>query len=263
MEARADARLSAARELAKWSLRKFSGKAAVRGGEALTRRIVSASARYGDDIVRVAVRKAGPQARQQLRATRLRKHAPRVRFVGKYGDEVRHCLPSGVLSDPLGDDAAAMLAKHKGIAEPLLEGFGNTATRALAKLSPRNGRRLAMLQTNLLRIHKAKRLVEIIGKYGDPAMDWVWKHKAPLAASAAMAAFLANPEPFLNGTRQLGETVSKSLVVPVTNTVIEGGAKIAESVVSGTVKPIVTERLGAAKGIPGGRFAAGVSQPSA
>ena len=84
-----------------------------------------------------------------------------------------------------------MLVKHKGIAS-LLKDSGTPATNT-HRVSPRTDAG-SRSQTNLLRIHKAKRLVEIIGKYGRPRWDWVWKHKAPLAAWAAMTAFLANPD---------------------------------------------------------------------
>jgi hypothetical protein len=58
-------------------------------------------------------------------------------------------------------------------------------------------------------------------------MDFVWRNKLTLAGGTALAAFVANPEPFLDGTRQLVE-----------NTV--------ESVASNVGKPIA-EQLGDAK----------------
>ena len=106
-----------------------------------------------------------------------------------------------------------------------------------------------MLNTTLLRAKKAHDLLEVIGKYGEPAMDWIWNHKGTLAGAAAMAAFLAHPEPYLDGTRKLTESVAREVVVPVTSKVIDGGAKVAGSVVSATVEPIVSE---AARRIPWG-----------
>jgi hypothetical protein len=141
----------------------------------------------------------------------------------------------------LGDDAAEMLLKHKGVSVPLLETFGNSATRALRKITPQNGRRLAMIKEKLLAGHRAAKLLQIVEKHGDPAMEWIWKNKAPLAVSAAMAAFLANPEPFIDGTRQLADTVAKEVVTPVTSKVIDGGAGIARAVVAHVARPVATE----------------------
>jgi hypothetical protein len=185
--------------------------------------------------------------------------APRaLKLVSRYGDDA-----AGVLSKrslkllSLGDEAAEVLVKHKGISTPLLEAFGNSATRALGKLKPQSARRLAMLKDNLLRAKKAKDLLEIIGKYGDPAMDWVWRNKGTLAASAAMAAFVANPEPFLSGAKELSEAVGKEVVVPVTSAVINSTAKVADSVLVHAVKPAAAEFSRAAvRSIPWGSVAA-------
>jgi hypothetical protein len=252
-EVRAD-RMKWARELAESALGRLGRGVARGGGEALARRIATAAARHGDDLVRGAFHKVGPRALSVAddAGTAL---APRaLRLVSRHGDEAAAVLTRRSLKLlHLGDDAAEMLVKHKGISTTLLEAFGNSATRALGKLSPRAGRRLAMLKDNLLRVKRAKDLLEVIGKYGEPAMDWIWKNKGTLAATAAMATFLANPEPFINGTRKLTETVAKEVVVPVTSKVIEGGTKVADSVVGATVKPIVTEvSREAARQIPWG-----------
>ena len=105
-------------------MRKFTGKATQEGAEALTRRIATVAARHGDDLVTAAVRKTGPRALDL--ADDAAEQAPRVlHFIGKYGDE-----GAGMLSRrsmkllSLGDDAAAALVRHKGVAEPLLETYG-------------------------------------------------------------------------------------------------------------------------------------------
>jgi hypothetical protein len=244
--ARAD-RMKLARELAEAALGRLGRGAAREGGEALAKRLASAAARHGDNLVMGAFRKVGPRA--LALADDAGKHAPAaMRLLVRHGDEAAGVLTKrSIRLLSLGDDAAEMLVKHKGISTPLLETFGNSATRALVKINPRNGRRLAMLKDNLLRLKKAKQLMEVIEKYGDPAMDWIWKNKGALAASTAMAAFLANPQPFLDGTKQLAETVAEKAVAPVANSLITGGVKIVDTVARSAVEPVARE---AARALP-------------
>ena len=73
--------------------------------------------------------------------------AARMRLIAKHGDEAAAVLTKRSMKLlALGDDAAEMLIKHKGVSTPLLEVFGNSATKALTKINPQNGRRLAMLK---------------------------------------------------------------------------------------------------------------------
>ena len=75
-----------------------------------------------------------------------------------------------------------------------------------------------------------KRVMEVVGKYGDKAATYIWQNiRDTLAVSATLAAFLANPEPFINGTKQLDETVAKDVVTPVPRQSSAGGAKVADS----------------------------------
>ena len=42
-----------------------------------------------------------------------------------------------------------------------------------------------------------------MGRYGDRAMDFVWRHKGTLAVGTVLASFLTDPAPFLDGSRDL------------------------------------------------------------
>lgn len=55
----------------------------------------------------------------------------------------------------------------------------------------------------------------MIGKYGDKAMEFVWKNKGALAVGAALAAFLNDPEPFIEGTKELASVVTTNAIAPV------------------------------------------------
>ena len=104
-----------------------------------------------------------------------------------------------------GDDAAEAMLKHKGIAAPLIERYRAPAATMLRNLDPRNGRRLSMLMDEgfLTRTGKADELLAVCGQYGDRAADFIWRNKGALLVGTALAAFLQDPDPFLDGTRDL------------------------------------------------------------
>jgi hypothetical protein len=59
-------------------------------------------------------------------------------------------------------------------------------------------------------------LLEVVAKHGDTAVNFLWQNKATLAGGAALAAFLHDPEPFLNGTRDIANVLGENVVKPVT-----------------------------------------------
>jgi hypothetical protein len=115
-----------------------------------------------------------------------------------------------------GDEAANVLVRHPGVAEPLVERGGLQAVKALGAVDPRSGRRLAMLlDGELANAGRHPELLGVVAKHGDPAVNFLWQHKEALAGGAALVAFLANPEPFLNGTRDIAAIAGDSVVKPV------------------------------------------------
>src|SRR6185437_3010947 len=78
------------------------------------------------------------------------------------------------------------------------------------------GRRLAMMAGDeLTAIGRTPELLAVIARHGDTAMDFIWRNKGVLAGSAALAAFLSNPEPFLSGAADLTHVISQDVVQPV------------------------------------------------
>lgn len=75
-------------------------------------------------------------------------------------------------------------------------------------------------------------LLGVIARHGDPAMEFIWKHKATLAGGAALTAFLTNPEPFINGTARLGETAAEHIIQPVVQDVAKPAVQGAVNTVS-------------------------------
>jgi hypothetical protein len=134
-----------------------------------------------------------------------------------------------------GDEAAAVLVKTKGIAEPVVEEFGTPAVRAFQSLgTPQNARRLAMMAAEggeLARIGRTPELLGVLEKYGDPAMEFVWRHKGALATTAALAAFLADPQAFITGAKDIADIFATNAVRPIAEVpsiaAKEGAAEVA------------------------------------
>jgi hypothetical protein len=82
----------------------------------------------------------------------------------------------------------------------------------------------------LAKMGREVEVLEVIGKYGDRAADFIWRHKGALAVGATLTAFLANPEPFLDGTQVLVGTVAENVVRPIA----EVPGKVATEVAKGT-----------------------------
>jgi hypothetical protein len=101
----------------------------------------------------------------------------------------------------------------------------------MAVIGPRNARRLAMLVEDgtLRRMGRVEEVLGVVERYGDRALDFVWRHKGALTVGTLLAAFLRDPASFLGGTREsavpAGEAVGTSL----------GGA--VERGVEGLVRP--------------------------
>jgi hypothetical protein len=116
-----------------------------------------------------------------------------------------------------GDDAAEILIKHKGLAEPVLEKLGAPAVNALAAIGPRGGRRLAMMAEGgeLAALGRTPELMQVITRHGDAAMDFIWRNKGALAVGTSLTAFLAKPDSFINGTNQLASTIGDAAVKPL------------------------------------------------
>jgi hypothetical protein len=214
----AQGKAALAREMAEYVMKKFGKEVADESVETLTRKIQTVILKYGDDGV-AAVKKIGP------RSFRLIEEAGEnglksVKLMAKYGDEAIWVVGKKnrlAIFVKYGDNAADAMIKHGEIAEPLIGKFGDSAALALKKVSPQNARRISMLEDagELAAIGRTPELLRVVGKYGDKAMDFIWKNKGALTVAAALTAFLANPEPFINGSLNLAKVVSDSVVEPI------------------------------------------------
>jgi hypothetical protein len=215
----ADAKTQAAREVVEYVLQRFGRQAVREGTEVLAQRIEMAAARHGGDVLE-AVRKVGPRALPLLEEAGVhsRQAAAVLARHGEQGASWIVARPTAMsLVARHGEGAAAVLVKHAGVAEPVVEKFGARAVRALEATGGQGGRRLAMMTADgeLTRIGRSEELLEVVAKYGDRAMNFVWDHKGALAVTATLTAFLANPEPFLDGVEKITDTVAQNAVRPL------------------------------------------------
>jgi len=215
--AQAQVKARAAREAAELLFERFGAKVG-RSVPELAARIEGLAARYGDEAI-VAMRKGGPSAFGLVEAAGA-DGARAVRVLAVHGEQGA----SRVLSRPTamkqflqhGDEAANVLVRHPGVAEPLLEKGGSQAVKALGSIDPRNGRRLAMLMDGeMANAGRHPELLGVVAKHGDGAVNFLWQNKGTLAGGAALTAFLVDPEPFLNGTRDIASVAGETVVKPV------------------------------------------------
>ena len=221
----ADVRSKVARESAEYIMRKFSKEVGKETVETLTEKLASISARHGEEAL-MALRKVGPRGLQIM--TDAGEHAADVvKLMAKFGDEAAWVLsrPQGMAYVlKYGDEGVQTLIKHREIAEPIIERFGESAVHALDSLSPQNGRRLAMLveEGTITQGSRVAEVLQVVAQGGDKAMGFIWKNKGALTVTAALTAFLTRPEPFIDGTKNLAEVVSR----PATEAAKEVGGEI-------------------------------------
>ena len=213
--ANAQLKAKAAREAAEALIERFGSRAG-RSVPVLTGRIEGLVAKHGDEAL-LAVKKGGPSACGLIDAAGP-DGAKAVRVLVAHGEQGA----SRVLSRPAamkqylqhGDQAASVLVRHPGVAEPLIERGRAQAVRALGAVTPQNGRRLAMLmEGELSQAARHPELLGVVAKHGDGEVEYLFRNKAVLAGGAALTAFLAEPEAFLDGT--LTEFAGEAVVKPV------------------------------------------------
>jgi len=217
----------AVRETAEWIMKKFGKGAAGKTVDEIAEATAKAVARHGDDALPL-LRAAGHAGFRAL--DDAAEKAPQViRLFARKGDEA-----VWLISEPKklalflkhGDEAADALLKHGGLADDLIARYGDDAVGALTKLSRPTAQRMSMAAREGLfdATPRSGELLPIIRRYGDEAMDFIWKHKRVLATSAGLYAFLSDPQAFLSGVKTL---VVDPLISPIaqgTNwTLIFGG----------------------------------------
>jgi hypothetical protein len=149
-----------------------------------------------------------------------------VKAIRNYGDDAIRVAqtPAGRAVLREGKDAAIKaVARHGDAAIPLIQKYGDDCARALAELSPANGRRLIQLvDEGILPTGHIQQLMPVMSR-GDAAMDFIWRHRKVLVPGTVLAAFVLDPEPYIVGLKDLadiliakpmekmGDTIAKSV----------------------------------------------------
>jgi hypothetical protein len=120
-----------------------------------------------------------------------------------------------------GDDAADALLKYRGIADDLIERFGSKALTPMLKLKKESVQLMGMAAKEGVfdKTARNQELFVVIEKFGDKAMEFIWKHKGALLVATGLAAFLDNPEPFIQGTKDLAVATLSPLTTGIAQNV--------------------------------------------
>ncbi|MGL4593738.1 MAG: hypothetical protein ACRCUY_03300 [Thermoguttaceae bacterium] len=199
-------------------MKQFGKEAAKEGAEVLTKKATTLAAKHGDDGIK-AFQKCGPMVFRYVEEAGANGEIV-VKLLAKRGDDAVWVVQKNnrvAIFAKYGDDAAEAMIKHKEIVEQVIESLGKPAATALSKVSSQNARRLAMMvgDGELAKIGRSDELLGVVGKYGDSAMSFIWNNKGALATATVLAAFLATPEPFINGGKDLASVLAEKVAEPI------------------------------------------------
>jgi hypothetical protein len=191
------AQSAAARRVAREVVESF-GREAVEAAEPRVARLVEA---YGEEAVRV-LRKVGPSGVGAME----RFGAPSLRILARWGDDgVRLLAVEGesavAAMARYGEEAVELMIRHPGVGRDLLAQFGSQILRR--PLSTDSMVALNRLAEPIRASGRSAEILAVVEKFGDRACDFLWRNKGTIFLTAVLAAFLHNPEPYLDGVKQL------------------------------------------------------------
>jgi hypothetical protein len=202
---------AAARDTAEFIIKKFGAGAAGATVDEVSAATAKVIARHGDAVVPF-LRSSGHAGLKALEAAG--DNAPAVlKLYARRGDEALW-----VISDPKrlaiylkhGDSAADALLKHPGLSDNLIQRFGDNAVTALNGISKQSAQRLGIAADEglLSATSRSTELLPVIRQYGDQAMEFIWKHKGALTVAAVLGSFLADPQVYISGAKDLLNPIS-------------------------------------------------------
>ena len=182
-EAQSAAAKRAAKEVVEFIRSRFARELAEEGAERVEGRVARAIERWGDDAAS-AVRRVGPK----VALGSVERHgAPAARILARWGDDGARLMSTE------GDEAVRVLASlgDEGV-ELMIRRHGTRVAAHLPDLAPQ-----------IAASGRARDVMGVLERYGDRASAFIWRNKGTIFAGAVLAAFLANPEPYLDGTAKL------------------------------------------------------------
>ena len=189
--------------------------------------LVRYSLKYGDEAIPF-IRRTGHVGVEALEYAG--DDAPKLlKFFAKNADEavwIASREKSLIIFLKYGEVAGKAMYKHPGIGEKMIAKYSDNAAGALTKVSRRNAQRMGMLESEGIfsATPKSGKLLGVINKYGDPAANFIWKHKGVLMGGALLVAFIHDPKPYIDGAKDL---VGDAVVKPTMENI---GKPIAKSV---------------------------------
>lgn len=219
-----------AREIAEAIAEQAGRKGSRRFIDRTTRELTELSARYGDDAL-VAVDRHGVAALRVLKNAGDDAGAFLPRAINRYGTDAVRLAETTAGRQILREGnelAIRAVARHSDAVIPVIRETGDVGARALNNVNAANGRRLAQMHRDrTFNAQDFEGLLEVIGRYGDSACDWIWRNKKALLLVGGAAAFVSNPKPYIDGTADLAKDVAGQVV----------------SGVLGVVKDIIVEKV--------------------
>jgi hypothetical protein len=188
---------AAARRVAREVAETF-GREAVEAAEPRVLRLIET---YGDEAAAV-LRKVGQPGVQAIE----RFGAPGLKILSRWGDDGMRLLVmegDAVLAAAAryGDDAVELMIRHPGVGRDLLAQFGAQAART--RLTTESAVTLARLADPIKRSGRSAEILALIEKSGDRVCDFLWRNKGIIFGAAILASFLHDPQPYLDGVKQL------------------------------------------------------------
>src|SRR5262245_23326556 len=191
------AQSAAARRAAREVVEAF-GREAVEAAEPRVLRLIEA---HGEDVATV-LRKVGPPGVQAME----RFGAPGLKILSRWGDDGLRLLAvegeSAVAAlARYGDNAVDLMVRHPGVGRDLLSRFGEHALRS--RLTTESVVTLNRLAPEIGASGRTAEIFAVIEKFGDRACEFLWRNKGTIFIAGMLAAFLHDPQPYLDGVKQL------------------------------------------------------------
>ncbi len=210
---------TAFRETAEFIMTKFGKGAAGRTVDEVTEATIKAISKHGEDALPL-LRKTGHAGFTALQEAGEK--APDViKLYARRGDEAIWIISERkklAIFIKHGDSAADALLKHPGISDNLIGKYGSNAAGALNNISRQSAQRLSMISDDglLATTKQNSGLLSVIRQYGDEAMDFIWINKGALATTAVLTTFLADPQAYISGAKEL---IIDPIAAPIVNSV--------------------------------------------
>ena len=211
MRVQATVESSATRDAAEFILQKFGRSAAGETIEQVSETTTRAVAKHGEACLPL-LEKTGPAGFQALEDAG--KKAPDlINLYARRGDEAVWIISKpGKLAIFVkhGEGAADALFKHPVIADELIAKYGGGAIGAINSINRQNAQRLAMLSAegSLDKLGRSGEILSVVGKWGNDAMDFIWRNKGALTVATLLGTFLKDPEIYIKGGKQLVSSVA-------------------------------------------------------